>query len=187
MVSRNYEAGKGLLFVQLELTSKPTAPLPCENRIGSLALLLIISLFISGLKTCPNHQCEEAKDIIFNVHSLSDIIYLTQCPHNHLPSDERIHTCHLTHNRFSVYIGIYNGTHYLSECIKNMLTSHNDDDTNNLTRTFECHHPNGDPYTLAIDHKWVLVRTFPSPVRICYDRTNWTSYYQNQIRVIVGD
>ena len=32
-----YEAGKGLLFVQLELTSKPTAPLPCENRIGSLA------------------------------------------------------------------------------------------------------------------------------------------------------
>ena len=29
------------------------------------------------------------------------------------------------------------------------------------------------PTHQAIDHKWVLVCTFPLPVRICYDRTNW--------------
>ena len=51
MVSMIYEAGKGLLFVQLEMTSKPTAPHPCENQIGSLTnipllcYLLFLCLF----------------------------------------------------------------------------------------------------------------------------------------------
>ena len=51
MVSRNYEAGKGLLFVQLVLTSKPTAPLlfaplPCEYRIGSLANIPLLCYLV---------------------------------------------------------------------------------------------------------------------------------------------
>ena len=46
MVGRNYEAGKGLLFVQLVLTSKATAPLPCEYRIGSLANIPLLRYLV---------------------------------------------------------------------------------------------------------------------------------------------
>ena len=127
-----------------------------------------------------------SKNLNFNVHLLSDLFYLTQRPHNHLHCDTRIHTWHLTHERFSVYLGIYNGTYYLSKCIRGMLTSHNNDDTNSLTRTLECHHPNGDPWKPPMDHKWVLEHTFPSTVGICYDRTKGTTYYQSHIRVVVG-
>ena len=185
-----YEAGKDLLFVHLELTNKPTAPHACESRICALAniplLLHVISLVISGPTSCHNPQCIEVKDYNLKVEPLSDSYYLINRPHNHLWSDKRIHTWHITHERFSVYYGLYDGTPYLSQCIRDMLHSHNVDDTNNLSRTFECQHPNGDPSQPALDRKWILVRQFPSPVGVCYERTNGTWYYQYKIRVIVG-
>ena len=57
---RIYEAGKGLLFVHLELTSKPTTPHPCESRICSLAniaLLLIILWLFQDQRYVPIPMC----------------------------------------------------------------------------------------------------------------------------------